>query len=309
MLTYNHAPYIRQAIESVLSQKTSFPFELLIGDDCSTDGTRQIVLEYAAKYPSVIHPILGETNVGARENAKRLYSHCDKKYIALLDGDDYWTDENKLQKQVDFLEENARFVACGHKSWVLHKDYDALLGPIPLSSKDTLTLEDFLEECYLPCLSTVFRQSTINSFPEWAWLVPMGDWARLIHNATFGDVRLFQEPMGVYRSHGGIWSDKSTAFQYEARISALLNFEQHFRGKYGTQIHKSIATARVVLVNEYLTNGNAKLAWNHCRKLLLSPRDNGVAMRKRVSVFVQVVFPRVYHAIRLVKSIYTKLEN
>jgi glycosyltransferase involved in cell wall biosynthesis len=109
MLTYNHAPYIAQAIDSVLLQKTNFPYELLIGEDCSTDGTGAIVEKYAHKYPSFIRVISGSENIGALGNIVRITSAARGKYMATLEGDDFWSDQSKLQKQVDFLEQNPEY--------------------------------------------------------------------------------------------------------------------------------------------------------------------------------------------------------
>ncbi len=104
MITYNHAPYIAQAIEGVLQQKTNFHFELVIGEDCSTDGTREIVFEYKKKYPDIIRVITSEQNVGMKKNGYRTMKACRGKYIAFCEGDDYWHHTEKLQKQVDYLE-------------------------------------------------------------------------------------------------------------------------------------------------------------------------------------------------------------
>ena len=109
MITYNHEDYIGQAIEHVARQETSFPFELIIGEDCSTDRTRQIVFEYQKKYPNLIRIIISEKNVGARRNLLRTEVACRGKYIAYCEGDDYWHDPRKLQIQVDFLESNPNY--------------------------------------------------------------------------------------------------------------------------------------------------------------------------------------------------------
>jgi glycosyltransferase involved in cell wall biosynthesis len=106
ILTYNHFNYIEQAIQSVLDQKTNFDFEILIGDDCSTDGTCELVDSFISKYPNLIKAIRSEHNVGALRNEKRLMEASSGKYIAFLEGDDYWTDSLKLKKQVEFLEAN-----------------------------------------------------------------------------------------------------------------------------------------------------------------------------------------------------------
>ncbi len=117
MITYNHAPFIAQAIQSVLSQKTDFPFELVIGEDCSTDGTRDIVFEHQKKHPDIIRVITSAENVGMAKNSLRTAKACAGKYLAFCEGDDYWHDPLKLQKQVDYLESHPD---CG----LVYSSYD-----------------------------------------------------------------------------------------------------------------------------------------------------------------------------------------
>ena len=109
MITYNHAPYISRAIEGVLKQKTSFPFDLVIGEDCSTDGTLEIVLDYCKKYPKLVRVVTSEQNVGMKKNNWRTLRKCLGKYIAWCEGDDYWHRDDKLQIQIDFLEKNPEY--------------------------------------------------------------------------------------------------------------------------------------------------------------------------------------------------------
>ncbi|MEN6321062.1 MAG: glycosyltransferase [Syntrophaceae bacterium] len=104
MITYNHAPFIAQSIDGVLHQKTNFPFELVIGEDCSTDATRKIVLEYQIKYPDIIRVIISSENVGMKKNFRRTQKACRGTYMAYCEGDDYWHHPDKLQKQVDYME-------------------------------------------------------------------------------------------------------------------------------------------------------------------------------------------------------------
>ena len=119
MIAYNVDRYISEAIESVLMQKTKFPFELIIGEDFSTDNTLQIVLEYQKKYPKIIRVLVREKNLGLTPNSVDTQNHCLGKYIALLDGDDYWTDEHKLQKQIDVLENHSEYSGCAHQSLII----------------------------------------------------------------------------------------------------------------------------------------------------------------------------------------------
>lgn len=124
-ITYNHAPYIRQCLDGFLMQKTNFPFEIIINDDCSTDGTTEIIKEYATKYPDLIKPIFHDENQyqkGVRGMfAKFVFPKAQGKYLALCEGDDYWIDPFKLQKQVDFLENNSDYTLV-HTAWYANEE-------------------------------------------------------------------------------------------------------------------------------------------------------------------------------------------
>lgn len=119
VITYNHSQYIRQCLDSILMQKTSFPFEVLVGDDCSTDDTQEILREYLDKYPNIFRMELREENLGPTKNAYELFFKARGKYLAHCEGDDYWTDENKLQLQFEIMEKMPGLSACTHEvDWV-----------------------------------------------------------------------------------------------------------------------------------------------------------------------------------------------
>ncbi|WP_316814826.1 glycosyltransferase family 2 protein [Pedobacter nyackensis] len=212
-VTYNHEKYIAQAIEGFLMQKTTFKYEILIGEDCSTDGTRKIVDEYAAKYPDRIKLITSETNVGAHQNVVRVIKEVKGKYIALCDGDDYWTNPLKLQKQVDFLDQNQDYIMCCHYSKRIKENneiYYMNLNPKPIvySFEDILFDNDF--ETVL--LSVVFRNTAeINEMYKADWFYKSNAPDRFLKlYATFTsgkNIYVLPEVMSCYRKHsGGIWS-------------------------------------------------------------------------------------------------------
>ena len=146
MITYNHEPYIAQAIEGVLMQKTDFPIELIIGEDCSTDRTREIVLEYQKKHPEIIRVLSSEKNLGMVKNSFLIDGACRGKYIAYCEGDDFWHHPQKLQKQVDYLESHPD---CGlvhsdnNRLWVEERIFENHVkktwGVSPRNSEDTFT--------------------------------------------------------------------------------------------------------------------------------------------------------------------------
>ena len=122
MLVYNHEQYLAQALESILTQKGDFTFEIVIGDDCSTDSSPAILSSYQSKYPEIIKVINHRKNVGAMNNHKSLTAACSGKYVAICEGDDYWTDENKLQLQLNLLELNTSLSFCCHRVDYLLED-------------------------------------------------------------------------------------------------------------------------------------------------------------------------------------------
>jgi len=199
MITYNHAPYIAQAIEGVLQQETNFPFELVIGEDCSTDGTREIVFDYQKKYPDVIRVITSEKNVGVHKNSMRTFKVCRGKYIALCEGDDYWTDPNKLQMQVDFLESHKDYVICVHNCMRIYED--CTKKPHPRSDltniqKEELTIDDFIKGYFYPpghTSSAVFRNGLIKTLPEWYYRSVSGDLPFFILIAEHGKGKFFNK--------------------------------------------------------------------------------------------------------------------
>lgn len=114
MMSYNHEKFIGKAIQGVLSQQVNFPVEIVISDDCSTDNTQKIIMEYAERYPGIVKPVLRFKNLGGRDNFRDTFDYCHGKYIAICEGDDYWVHPQKLQKQVDFLESHPDFtMTCG----------------------------------------------------------------------------------------------------------------------------------------------------------------------------------------------------
>lgn len=136
-ITYNHAPYVEKALRSVLNQKTDFPFEVVVGEDCSTDGTQEILRKIASEYPEKpaenptdrqVRLYLREENTGGRPtlNVYETAMRCNGKYIAYLEGDDYWCDENKLQKQVDYLREHPEYIAVTHSNRMIDENDDAI---------------------------------------------------------------------------------------------------------------------------------------------------------------------------------------
>jgi len=238
MLTYNHEPFIAQAIESVLMQRTRFPYELVIGEDCSTDGTREIVRRYAEKHPDIIRPLFREQNLGGHRNFVDTLAHCRGEYVALLEGDDYWTDPYKLQKQVEFLDTHPGCALCFHKVLVVHDDKSRAPYVFePKYLKQTYTLKDYLGSDFLQTGSIMLRSSLIGDYPIWYYQLPIGDWGLVTFLAEHGDLGYIDELMGVYRIHaGGVWSAAQRFVQLQRKIQTLTMINVHLRFRYDDTI-------------------------------------------------------------------------
>jgi glycosyltransferase involved in cell wall biosynthesis len=201
-VTYNHAPYIRQCLDGFLMQKTDFPIEVLIHDDASTDGTTDIIREYEKKYPDIIKPIYQTENQyskGVKISQTYQYPRTQGKYIALCEGDDYWTDPYKLQKQVDFLENNPEYTITGHNAI----KQDAITGK-NLSLFNTkkikhLEMKDVINHWYIPTASIVCKTSCCLKIPIWNEWVPQGDIILHMICLKEGKCKYFEDVMSVYR--------------------------------------------------------------------------------------------------------------
>lgn len=222
MVTYNHEKYIAQAIEGVLMQETNFDFELIIADDCSPDGTKDIVEKYIKEHPKGkrIKYFRHEKNLGINANSKFLRQQSRGKYIAICEGDDYWIDKNKLQFQFDFLEANPEFSVCFHSIYELINGKQVLLKTDYAKTDGLFDMEDLAREGnFIPTLSSLFRNHFIDAYPEWTTQCPLGDYTLHLLNGQFGKYKGFEKPMAVYRKHeGGAFSN----VQLDKRIDMLV---------------------------------------------------------------------------------------
>lgn len=225
LITYNQKLFIKNAVDSAINQKTNFKYEIIIGDDFSSDGTRELLIEYQKKYSHLIKLILHpKKNEGLPGKLNFLSTiHAAKgKYIAMCEGDDYWTDEYKLQKQVDFLEANPDFVICFHKV-LINKNQTLIDDYITKVPSEITGLQNLLVTNYIHSLSVVFRNHQI-TLPSWFLTAMPGDypfWMMLSKDG--GKIKYFDEVMGVYRVHpNGLWSMQDGNNKYAQKIAVTL---------------------------------------------------------------------------------------
>jgi len=209
IVTYNHEKFIAKALDGVLMQRTGFDFEIVVGEDCSTDNTRAILMEYQNRHPAMFRLLLNEKNLGAHKNIEAAMRACRGEYVAVLDGDDYWTSPDKLQKQVDFLDRHPECPACFHDALIIHADGSREPTAYRPRQKAFCTVEDLLLDNFIPTSSEMFRRCLFDSLPDWIGKLKMGDWPAHILEALHGPIGYIDETMGVYRvHHGGVWSTK-----------------------------------------------------------------------------------------------------
>lgn len=209
--TFNQIKFIRQTIESILSQNTKFSFEILIHDDASNDGTADIIKEFENKYPEIVKPIYAKSNRFSRADYKyfnELFSAAKGEYIAMCEGDDYWTDNNKLQTQVDYMERYPSTTVCFHPVEVVYEDgRPSTIFPEKRVAKE-FTKTNLFKRNYIQTNSVMYRradysQMLLNFLPI--------DWYLHLYHVKSGRMGFINKVMSAYRVHsGGIWSESYT---------------------------------------------------------------------------------------------------
>ncbi len=211
-ITYNHANFIRDALESFLMQETTFPVEIFVHDDASTDGTADIVREYAERFPQLFWIVLQEENQWSKRTGyiRRSLNKQRGAFVAICEGDDYWTSPLKLQKQVDLLTANPSASGSFHPASVVDEKGTELelrpAHPVPL----TLGFDDVVVRNHLLTCSLVYRATSAPLGADWSSKLPMGDWPLQVELTLRGVLMSVDANMGCYRRHmGGIWTRKS----------------------------------------------------------------------------------------------------
>lgn len=256
LLTYNHAKFIAQSIESVVNQQTSFPFEIVIGDDHSTDGTSQIVDQYAAQYPDLIKVVRGKTNGGPQPNSIRILENSQGKYMAALEGDDYWIDPLKLQKQADFMEQNPDFAICFTNTRV--EFFENNEEPYLLNTnieKDVFELKDLIAETEVWFMGTATLFYTMSSiFPVQPWFhkTKSGDIPMIMLAARHGKIKYLPDVTAAYRRHAAGASNtdhKDDAKFLENRIMMYTNLDKDTGYKFHDKFKRNLGGWYYLLLN------------------------------------------------------------
>ena len=267
--TYNQEKYIGQCLDSMVNQKTSFPYEIIVRDDASTDGTSQIVREYHKKYPDKVIPFIQPENLFQRGlehiSFEKMFKMSRGRYIAICDGDDFWTDENKLQKQVDFMESHPDYSMCGHAAYFAREDgrlHDDKFFRLSSGSGD-LSIEEIISKWSMATCSLLYRKScrTDIIFPFRGKCVN-DDYATMVYFALKGRVYYSDELMGAYRlsCNGSVsqrlLNDRDYLVKYSTEFVEMLDrINQFTDGQYANLIEKQ---KRITMFDMYLNLGDRK---------------------------------------------------
>lgn len=294
IITYNHEQFIAEAIESVLNQVTNFDYKIIIGEDCSTDRTRDIVLQYKEKYPDKFDLYLPEKNIGMMELIRATYSMCKGKYVASFDGDDYWTDPYKLQKQFDFLEAHPDYVLHFHRVKVINevRGFTTLSRETFSKNADNSLESDHLLEGTNPILtSSIMNRNVLgDSLPDWYYELPYPDYSYYFLLLQYGKVHYSSDVMSVYRVHkGGVWSGDTYKSQYRNMINFYSQIHNHLPYLNKKKINESKAYYHYLLLIIFIKEGNVSNIKKHISAITTI---NPPSLLKYWKVIVSVSFSK-----------------
>jgi glycosyltransferase involved in cell wall biosynthesis len=271
MITYKHRPYIGQALESVLAQKRDFPIEIVISDDCSPDGTAAVIDEYQATHPELFRRLDPPKNVGMHANLDRVWRACRGKYIAMLEGDDWWQSPDKLRTQVAFMERHPDCTLSGHgvhKARMIDGQTEVTKNKPPRS--EWSGVEELLKRNFVITCSAMFRRGVLEVIPDWVSKLAMGDWPLCVLHALHGKVGYIDETLATYRVHtGGVWTSQGSLLQERHERDALLMMRTQLADDFHRLIDSSIAERSFTIsyslrdVGDY--RGARRHLWDHIR--------------------------------------------
>lgn len=315
--TYNQEPYIAQALDSVLMQETDFKYEIILGEDESQDGTREICIEYARQQPDRIRLFLRSRKdviyinrrPTGRFNLVENLKAARGKYIALLEGDDYWTDPLKLQKQVDFLEANPDYTACFHHIYKFFQSTGKMEIEEQIWPRSYYILPDFIrQKVHVPTPSLMLRNGLISEFPSWFFEAPVGDIPLIFLYAQMGKIGLIDQVMAVYRFHGGgIWQGADEWTRTEINYQTIVILRKHLGPQYEKLFNIALANNQLNQSRLYAERGNivnAKICIKKSISVSFTPQGKWI---DQIVMLGRLYFPRFYELSKWIQRRVTNL--
>ena len=305
-ITYNHENFIALAIESFLKQQTTFDFEIIIGEDFSTDKTKKIVEQYVYLYPEKIKLITTEQNVGAEENLRRIHEHSQGKFIALCEGDDYWTDPYKLQKQIEYLENNPECTLCFHNAKVIDFNNNLLRRDVVPWMKNNekyyskknrkYSAGELALLGYIPTASYIYPKHLLDNLPLWCNKSVAGDNVIKLITASHGYAYYIDETMSAYRF--GVEGSATTNWVKEndtqekkiKHLTRFINFFEDFDRYTHFKYQKEIDEVKRIFEFQISV---IKGDWYENRKYFKGILE-GLSFIEKTKIYSRYYFPKAY---------------
>ncbi len=244
LLTYRHERYIEGALRSILSQVDAPPHEILVAEDYSPDGTRQVIERLQKEFPGRFQLLDRGRNLGLSANLQDAWKRCRGKYISVLEGDDQWSDTRKLAKVYDAMESHPDWVGCFHRveqhNELSHQIHRYLPTPEP---DKPVGFEDLIKKNWIPTYSSVtYKRGVVTKFPDWHGSVVCGDWVLNVLHAESGSFGYLPDVMTRYLAHpGGMWSGMGDVYRWMQILDFWSHLNTHYDGKYARQIEEAKA--------------------------------------------------------------------
>lgn len=304
VMTYNQKNYIKQALDSIIAQKTDFDFDILIHDDHSDDGTYEILLEYKNRFPNKIQIIEEETRRFLSEGFNMMIfnhvvPHIKSKYIAYCDGDDYWCDDHKLQKQYDFMNTHPDYSMCFHSAYQL-KDNGDMSSKWFIGDDGDLEMSDLINDkpgIHIATSSIFVLSNAFIDFPEWRKCFPVEDIPLYMNAALHGKIRRLKDVMCVYRQFAsGSWSsqnktnkDRIVTHLKETKKATLM-FDSQTNKKYHDLVNSQINSCdfRIAVIEK-----DFKTIFKKNNRHLFKR----IPFKERLSLKLQYRFPHLYNCV------------
>ena len=286
LITYNQEGYIGDCLQSIVDQVVDFDYEVVIGEDCSPDGTLEIVRRFESKYPGIVR-VLHDRNHGVCGNFARTILACTGKYVALAEGDDLWVDARKLALQVDYLDRNPDCALCFHDVEVLTEKtgeksefYGMMAGAKP---GERTTILDLLPGNYISTCSTVFRRSSVTGFPPGFDKMLIGDYGLFLMVAQHGWMGFIDKMMSMYRVHDrNAWANRDYLYRIEGTISAMENVIPLMQKRYAELVRQRVFWWNYEAARVLSTRGDETEARTYARRCAEYLRAHDLGVRPEV---------------------------
>lgn len=302
--SYKHSKYIRKCIDSILEQEVDFKYEIIVGDDCSNDGTEEILRDYEKRYPDVFTIIINPVNLGPTKNSINIKKQCRGKYIAGVESDDFWTDAHRLQKQVDFLESHSEYSAVGCNYVNVDPDgKNPYISMLKWQVDKSYNLKDFMRYGFVIHGNTILSRNVLpkdeGKYLDLRMSAPtMGDVITRTMLYTYGNIYVLPDIMHAHRCGSNdkssfYFSQKKDAIKYSYMFSNIVDaLERYFDHKYNFQIMKANRVGNV-LINVLV--GNYQIEKNEFKDFMktLSPLIRIVSYERMIQLGVRAMAHKV----------------